>query len=159
MLKERFHDRKISKLEGFVWKTVQAWLGGKSCFPHTNAPNFGGRCNRYFWDIRLKILGLGNFNVPFQLVLTKLNCFRVYRKLIAWSSHEKSLLWLNKSWHDRTRKDKQLYISNDKWKIKKINTLFHAYLVLGDVGEKESAGKERPKRLTTQWITKLAHSY
>ena len=105
MLKERFHNRKISKLEGFVWKTMQAWLGGKSCFPHTNAPNFGGRCNRYFWDIRLKILGLGNFNVPFQLVLTKLNCFRVYRKLIAWSSHEKSLLWLNKSmaWSDSHR--------------------------------------------------------
>ena len=22
MLKEKFHDRKISKLEGFVWKTM-----------------------------------------------------------------------------------------------------------------------------------------
>ena len=33
---------------------------------------FGGRCNRYFWDMRLKILGLPNFNMLFQLVLTKL---------------------------------------------------------------------------------------
>ena len=32
---------------------------------------FGGRCNRYFWDIRLKILRLPNFNMLFQLVLTK----------------------------------------------------------------------------------------
>ena len=34
-------------------------------------PTFGGRCNRYFWDIRLKILRLPNFNMLFQLVLTK----------------------------------------------------------------------------------------
>ena len=35
---------------------------------------FGGRCNRYFWDIRLKINRLPNFNMLFQLVLTK--CFK-----------------------------------------------------------------------------------
>ena len=28
---------KISKLQGFVWKTMQACLDGKSCFSHTNA--------------------------------------------------------------------------------------------------------------------------
>ena len=32
---------------------------------------FGGRCNRYFWDIWLKIDRLPNFNMLFQLVLTK----------------------------------------------------------------------------------------
>ena len=32
---------------------------------------FGGRYNRCFWDIRLKILRLPNFNMLFQLVLTK----------------------------------------------------------------------------------------
>ena len=32
---------------------------------------FGGRYNRYFWDIRLKILRLPNFNMLFQLFLTK----------------------------------------------------------------------------------------
>ena len=32
---------------------------------------FGSRCNRYFWDIRLKILRLPNFNMLFQLVLLK----------------------------------------------------------------------------------------
>ena len=31
---------------------------------------FDGRCNRYFEDIRLKILILRNFNMLFQLVLT-----------------------------------------------------------------------------------------
>ena len=35
------------------------------------SPTFGGRCNRYFRDIRLKILRLPNFNMLFQLVLTK----------------------------------------------------------------------------------------
>ena len=44
------------------------------------------------WDIRLKILRLRNFHMLFQPVLTKLNCFRVYRKLITCSSHAKSLL-------------------------------------------------------------------
>ena len=28
-------------------------------------PTFGGRCNRYFLDIRLKILRLPNFNILF----------------------------------------------------------------------------------------------
>ena len=58
-------------------------------------PTFGGRCNRYFWDFRLKMLRLPIFNMLFQLVLTKfskVNCFRVYQKLITWSSHAKSLL-------------------------------------------------------------------
>ena len=32
---------------------------------------FGGRYNRYFSDIRLNILRLTNFNMLFQLVLTK----------------------------------------------------------------------------------------
>ena len=32
---------------------------------------FGGRCNRYFKDIRLKILRLSKFNMLFQLVLPK----------------------------------------------------------------------------------------
>ena len=31
---------KISKLQGFVWKTMQASLDGKSCFSHTSASNF-----------------------------------------------------------------------------------------------------------------------
>ena len=39
----------------------------------------------------LKFFKLPNFDMLFQLVLTKLNCFRVYRKLITWSSHVKSL--------------------------------------------------------------------
>ena len=54
---------------------------------------FGGRYNRYFRDIRLKILRLANFKMLVQLVLTnfsKANCFGVW-KLITWSSHAKSL--------------------------------------------------------------------
>ena len=34
-------------------------------------PTFGCRCNRCFWDIRLKILRLPEFNMLFQPVLTK----------------------------------------------------------------------------------------
>ena len=50
---------------------------------------FGGRYNLYFWDIRLKMYRLINFNMFSQLVLkkfTKANCFRFYQKLITcWS--------------------------------------------------------------------------
>ena len=35
---------------------------------------FGGRCNRYFLDIGLKILRFPDFNMVLQLVLTK--CFQ-----------------------------------------------------------------------------------
>ena len=87
---------KISKLQGFIWKTMQAWLDGKSCFSYSTLmlPTFGCRCNRCFWDIRLKMLRLPEFNMLFQPVLTKfflkMNCFRVYRKLITWSSHARA---------------------------------------------------------------------
>ena len=43
---------------------------------------FDGRFNLYFWDTRLKIFMLLNFNMLFQLVLTnfaKVNCFCVYK--------------------------------------------------------------------------------
>ena len=62
---------KISKFQGFVRKTIQACLDGKICLSHTNASNFGGRCNRYFSDIGPKLLRLPNFDMLFQLVLTK----------------------------------------------------------------------------------------
>ena len=45
---------KCRNLQGFVWKHIQVWLCGKSCFSYTKII-FGGCCNRYFWHIRLKI--------------------------------------------------------------------------------------------------------
>ena len=38
---------------------------------------FGGLCNRYFWDIRLKILRLPNFNMFFQLKFFKSELLKV----------------------------------------------------------------------------------
>ena len=46
---------------------------------------FGGRCNRYFWDLRLKIYRLLNFNMFFQLVLKK------FYKSELWSTNAKGL--------------------------------------------------------------------
>ena len=45
----------------------------------------GGRCDRYFWDIRPEIDRLPNLNMLFQFLLTileKAKCLRAYRK---WS--------------------------------------------------------------------------
>ena len=42
------------------------WKGGKVVFLF-----FRGHCDRYFWDIRLKIHELPNFDTLLQLVLTK----------------------------------------------------------------------------------------
>ena len=59
--------------------------------------NFGGRCNRYFWDIRLKIYRLPNFNMLFQLVLTK--CFKSELfSLIFHSDHGRSNEPMNPLW-------------------------------------------------------------
>ena len=74
---------------------MQAWLGGKVVFLIQMLLIFGGRCNRYYWDIRLKILRLLNFNMLFQLVLqkfSKANCFRVYRKFITCSQSCKEVI-------------------------------------------------------------------
>ena len=62
---------KISKLQGFVWKTIQVGLDGKSCLSHTNASNF----RRPLKSLLLRytaenLVRLPNFNVLFQLVLT-----------------------------------------------------------------------------------------
>ena len=72
------HQRKIKRL--FKNFSIYKDLYGKPCKHDCVAKvvfliqmllTFGGRCNRYFWDIRLKILRLPNFNMLFQLVLTK----------------------------------------------------------------------------------------
>ena len=75
MLKEVFHDSfEISKLQGFVRKPCKRDWVAKVVFLIQMLPTFGSRCNRSFWDIRLKILRLPIFNVLFQLVITK--CFK-----------------------------------------------------------------------------------
>ena len=64
---------KISKLQGFEWKTMQAWLDGKSCFSHSNASNLW----RPLQSLLLRHTSqnsqvlLANFNMVFQLVPTK----------------------------------------------------------------------------------------
>ena len=64
---------------------------GKNRFSHINASNFRPPLQSVL-HIRLKMLRLPNFNTLFQAVLTKLYCFRVYRKLITWWSQWKRLL-------------------------------------------------------------------
>ena len=39
---------------------------------------FGGRCNHYFWDMRLRIHRLLNFNMLFQFLLTKFSKSKVF---------------------------------------------------------------------------------
>ena len=75
MLKEIIISRKFWKFRNYKD------LCGKPCMPDWMAkvvfliqmlPTFSGLCNRYFWDIQLKMLRLPNFNMLFQLVLRKL---------------------------------------------------------------------------------------
>ena len=61
---------KISKLQGFDGKPCKRDWMAKVFFLIQMLLTFGGRCNRYFCDLRLKILRFPNFNVLFQLVLT-----------------------------------------------------------------------------------------
>ena len=55
---------------------------------------FGGYCDRYFWDIRLEIDRLPNFNMLFKFLLTifeEANCFQEIRllELIKWLPERK----------------------------------------------------------------------
>ena len=54
-------------MQGVVWKTTQAWLS----FLIQILLIFGGRCIYYFWDVRVKIYRLPNFNILFLLALKK----------------------------------------------------------------------------------------
>ena len=72
MLKEVFHDSfKIDWLidKDLYGKPFNHDWKEKDVFLIQILLIFGGRCNRYFWDIPLKIYGLPNFNMLFHLVL------------------------------------------------------------------------------------------
>ena len=75
ILNEIFLDSlKISKIyKDLCGKPFKRDWVTKVGFSHTNSSNFrfGGRCNRYFWDTRLKMYRLPNFNLLFQFMLTK----------------------------------------------------------------------------------------
>ena len=62
MLKEIFHDSfedfEIYRVFIEYHASVTGW---QKLFSHTMLLTFGGRCNCYFWDIRLKILRLPKF--------------------------------------------------------------------------------------------------
>ena len=91
MLKEIFHNS--FKISGFVWKTIHAWLCGKSCFLIQIPQIFSSHCNHYFWDIWLKICRLPKLyalSARANNFFSKANCFCVYRNLIIWSINAKA---------------------------------------------------------------------
>ena len=76
---------KVQNVQGFVWKTTQPGLGGKSCW-HTNPSHFWQPLQSLLWDIRLKICRLTNYcNMLFQVLLTKFSKRKPFL-LITWSS-------------------------------------------------------------------------
>ena len=62
---------KILEFTRICMENHASVTGWQKLFLSLMLPTFGVRCHRYFWDIRLKILMLPNFNMLFQLVLTK----------------------------------------------------------------------------------------
>ena len=81
MLKEIFHDSsENSEITRICMVNHAIVTGWQKLFSHTNVSNF--RRPLQSLEKRLKILRSPNFNMLLQLVLTKLNCFHVYRKLI-----------------------------------------------------------------------------
>ena len=83
------HNGKISRqFENFrIYKDMSApnrdWV-----FPCQILLTSGGRCNRYFEDVRLKICRLLYFCMLFpvsaKIIFHKVYCFRFYRKWITW---------------------------------------------------------------------------
>ena len=60
-----------SLVQEVVWKTTQTWLGGKSCFSHTNPSNFRLPLQSLLLKYRAQIYRWPNFNMIFQLVQTQ----------------------------------------------------------------------------------------
>ena len=60
-----------SLVQEVVWKTTQTWLGGKSCFSHTNPSNFRLPLQSLLLRYRAQIYRWPNFNMIFQLVQTQ----------------------------------------------------------------------------------------
>ena len=75
MPKKIFHESfgKFSKFTQICMENHSSMIGWQKLFFFIQILLiFGGRCNRYFWDIRLKIYRLPYFSIMlFQLVLTK----------------------------------------------------------------------------------------
>ena len=87
---------KNSDLQGVVWKTTKHDWVARFAFLIQILLIFGGYCNHYLWDIQLKFYSLPKFNILFQLVLTKVfksKLFRVYWKLITWSTNARGLFY------------------------------------------------------------------
>ena len=81
-LKKIFHDSlKISKftIQGFVWKTIQAWLGGKSYFSHFSAAVCPAVCpalfiNDWLIDWLASSLVFNKLPLNLKVVLTLTHC-------------------------------------------------------------------------------------
>ena len=75
-----FHDSlKIFEIYKDLYEKPfkRDWVA-KVVFPIQIFLIFGRRCNCYFWDIWLKIYRLPNFNMHFQLVLTKCSKIKLF---------------------------------------------------------------------------------
>ena len=123
MRKERFNDtfKNVRIYKDLYEKPCKRDWVAKAVFLIQMLLTLDGRCNRYFWDIRLKILRLPNSICSFSLCwqqlncfrvyVSKVNCFRVYRKWITWSSHAKGLF---PSFHVQTARHNSVFIFQ-KW--------------------------------------------
>ena len=63
-------------------------------------PTFSGHCNRYFWDIGLKIIRLPNFDMLFQLVLAKF--FQKWTVLMFTESWSRDQVMQRAYWNNRS---------------------------------------------------------
>ena len=98
MLKEIFHESfEITRICMENHASVTGWQ--KLFFSNINASNFQRPLQPlllkdleiYGWKYSGYLILICSFSLCWQNV-SKLNCFRVYRKWITWSSHTKSLL-------------------------------------------------------------------
>ena len=87
MLKEIFHDSfknfKITTICVENHASVTGWQ--KLLYLIQMLPTFGSHCNRYFLDLRLKILRLPYFNMLFQLCQQNLQKWTVFVFTKSWS--------------------------------------------------------------------------
>ena len=66
---------KFRNLQGFLWKTIQAWLGGRSCISHINSFTFSGAVAiTTWWWCDEELIGVDGTDVDDMNCAGVVNC-------------------------------------------------------------------------------------
>ena len=114
-------DSKFYNLQGFVWKTMQAWLDGKNCFSKVNCFRVYLKLQRAYCETRasLQVWKIGVDMLKFHL-LYKSDIYVLdefcYKWIHCWGNFILSILYLFPLYRTLKNNNKNYYITNKRKK-------------------------------------------